>query len=133
AQRRAGPDDRRPRARPAADHRAAGRDLRPPVEPGLARRSPSALRRHDAMAAVRRALSLSRSGGMAGHRHAIADLDRALGDGMDAGITPGSPEANQLIERHREVFASHFPLTRQMQVCLGRRFEADPAFAAYYD
>jgi len=64
---------------------------------------------------------------------AIADLDRALGDGMDAGITPGSPEANQLVERHREVFASHFPLTRQMQVCLGRRFEADPAFAAYYD
>lgn len=64
---------------------------------------------------------------------AVADLDRALGDAVDAGVTPGSPEANQLVERHREVFASYFPLTRQMQVCLGRRFEADPAFAAHYD
>ncbi|MFH8681684.1 MerR family transcriptional regulator [Streptomyces lydicus] len=68
---------------------------------------------------------------------AIADantaLDRALGDAMDAGVTPGDPEANQLVERHREVFASYFPLTRQMQVCLGRTYEADPAFAAHYD
>ncbi|MGN9813367.1 MerR family transcriptional regulator [Micromonospora sp. BQ11] len=65
--------------------------------------------------------------------HAIAGLDRALRDAMDAGVTPGSPAANQLVERHREVFSSYFPLTRQMQVCLGRRFEADPAFAAHYD
>ncbi len=64
---------------------------------------------------------------------AVASLDRALGDAMDAGVAPGGPEANQLVERHREVFASYFPLTRQMQVCLGRRFEADPAFAAHYD
>ncbi|MEE6261300.1 MerR family transcriptional regulator [Plantactinospora sonchi] len=64
---------------------------------------------------------------------AVADLDRALGDAMDAGVTPGSPEANQLVEWHREVFASYFPLTRQMQVCLGRMFAADPGFAAHYD
>jgi DNA-binding transcriptional MerR regulator len=64
---------------------------------------------------------------------AIAGLDRALGDAMDAGVRPGSPEANQLAEWHREVFASCFPLTRQMQVCLGRMYEADPAFAAHYD
>ncbi len=64
---------------------------------------------------------------------AVAALDRALADAMDAGVAPGSPEANQLVERHREVFASYFPLTRQMQVCLGRMFEADPAFAAHYD
>ncbi|MFF1924690.1 MerR family transcriptional regulator [Streptomyces sp. NPDC058221] len=63
----------------------------------------------------------------------VAGLDRALGDAMDAGVTPGSPEANQLVERHREVFASYFPLTRQMQVCLGRRYEADPGFTAHYD
>ncbi|MGW4330695.1 MerR family transcriptional regulator [Nocardia sp. NPDC004573] len=63
----------------------------------------------------------------------IACLDRALGEAMDAGVTPGSPEANRLVERHRQVFASYFPLTRQMQVCLGRRFEADRAFAAHYD
>lgn len=64
---------------------------------------------------------------------AVAGLDRALRDAMDAGVTPGSPEANQLVEWHREVFASYFPLTRQMQVCLGRMYEADPAFAAHYD
>ncbi|MFC4004987.1 MerR family transcriptional regulator [Prauserella oleivorans] len=65
---------------------------------------------------------------------AVADLDRALADAMDAGVTPGSPEANQLVERHREVFtSSYFPLTRQMQVCLGRMFEDDPGYAAHYD
>lgn len=64
---------------------------------------------------------------------AVADFDLALGDAMDAGVTPGSPEANRLVEWHREVFASYFPLTRQMQVCLGRKYEADPAFAAHYD
>ncbi|WP_281181841.1 MerR family transcriptional regulator [Actinomadura macra] len=64
---------------------------------------------------------------------AIADLDRALRKAMDAGVTPGSAEANHLVERHREVLASHFPLTRQMQVCLGRMYEADPEFAAHYD
>ncbi|MGW0787169.1 MerR family transcriptional regulator [Streptomyces sp. NPDC002911] len=64
---------------------------------------------------------------------AITGLDRALAEAMDAGVTPGSPEANRLVERHREVFASHFPLTRQMQVCLARMYEADPAFAAHYD
>ncbi|MFF2025577.1 MerR family transcriptional regulator [Streptomyces sp. NPDC058171] len=64
---------------------------------------------------------------------AVADLDRALGEAMDAGVTPGSPRAHQLVDRHREVFASYFPLTRQMQVCLARRYEADPEFAAHYD
>lgn len=64
---------------------------------------------------------------------AITELEQALADAMDAGVTPGSPDANRLVERHREVFSSNFPLTRQMQVCLGRRFEADPDFAVHYD
>ncbi|MGW4839537.1 MerR family transcriptional regulator [Streptomyces globisporus] len=63
----------------------------------------------------------------------IAGLDRALGEAMDAGVLPGSPEANRLVERHREVFAAYFPLTRQMQVCLSRMYEADAGFAAHYD
>lgn len=63
----------------------------------------------------------------------VADLDRALGEAMAAGVTPGSTEANRLVERHREVFASYFPLTRQMQVCLGRRYASDSGFAAHYD
>ncbi|NEE03861.1 MerR family transcriptional regulator [Phytoactinopolyspora halotolerans] len=65
---------------------------------------------------------------------AVAGLERVLGDAMDSGVIPGSPEANQLVERHREMFSSsYFPLTRQMQVCLGRMYESDPAFAAHYD
>ncbi|SKA37026.1 DNA-binding transcriptional regulator, MerR family [Marinactinospora thermotolerans DSM 45154] len=68
---------------------------------------------------------------------AIADVvvgfERALGDAMEAGVAPGSPEADRLVEWHREIFASYFPLTRQMQVCLGRKCEADPGFAAHYD
>ncbi|MBM9618040.1 MerR family transcriptional regulator [Streptomyces zhihengii] len=68
---------------------------------------------------------------------AVADaataFDRALGEAMDAGVEPGSPEGNRLAERHREVFSSYFPLTREMQVCLGRMYEADPGFAAHYD
>ncbi|MEE1755677.1 MerR family transcriptional regulator [Streptomyces sp. SP18CS02] len=64
---------------------------------------------------------------------AVAAFERALGEAMDAGVAPGSPEANRLVESHREVFASYFPLTRQMQVCLGRMYEADPGFAAHYD
>lgn len=64
----------------------------------------------------------------------VTDLDRALADAMDAGVAPGSPPASRLVERHREVFsASYFPLTRRMQVCLGRRYETDPQLAAHYD
>lgn len=64
----------------------------------------------------------------------VTALDRALADAMDDGIDPGSPEANQLVERHREVFSSsYFPLSRQMQVCVGRMYEDDPGFAAHYD
>ncbi|MBU7598397.1 MerR family transcriptional regulator [Streptomyces sp. P38-E01] len=64
---------------------------------------------------------------------AVARLDRALGDAMEAGVTPGSPAANRLVERHREVFAAYFPLSRQMQVCLARMYEADPGCSAHYD
>ncbi|MEU5160085.1 MerR family transcriptional regulator [Streptomyces sp. NPDC020875] len=60
-------------------------------------------------------------------------FDRALGEAMDAGAVPGGPEANRLVERHREVFSAYFPLSREMQVCLARRYESDPGFAAHYD
>ncbi|ARF64065.1 MerR family transcriptional regulator [Streptomyces violaceoruber] len=63
----------------------------------------------------------------------IAALDRALGEAMGAGVAPGSPQAHRLVERHRDVFAAHFPLTREMQVCLARVYEDDPGFAAHYD
>lgn len=62
--------------------------------------------------------------------HALqADLATAL----TAGTLPGTPTANDLVDRHRELFSNFFPLTRQMQVCLGRLFESDPGFAAHYN
>ncbi|PSL38138.1 DNA-binding transcriptional MerR regulator [Labedella gwakjiensis] len=62
-----------------------------------------------------------------------AAFERALAEAMEAGIAPGSPEANALVERHREVFSAYFPVSRSMQVVLGRMYEADPAYAAHYD
>lgn len=60
-------------------------------------------------------------------------LEQGLGAAIDRGVRPGSPDANELAERHRDVFGNFFPITRQMQVCLGWMFEADPGFAAHYD
>lgn len=64
---------------------------------------------------------------------AVADVECALAEAMTAGVAPGSPEADALVEQHRKVFAAYFPLSREMQVCLARKFEADPGFAAHYD
>ncbi|MFF2778101.1 MerR family transcriptional regulator [Streptomyces sp. NPDC058052] len=68
---------------------------------------------------------------------AVADattaLDRDLAAAMEAGAAPDGPEAGGLVERHRAVFAAYFPLTREMQVLLARRYETDPGFAAHYD
>jgi DNA-binding transcriptional MerR regulator len=64
---------------------------------------------------------------------AMSGLQRELGDAVQRDVAPGSPEANALVERHRDVFSNFFPITRQMQVCLGRMFEADPGFARHYD
>ena len=64
---------------------------------------------------------------------AAAALDQALADAMDAGVEPGSPTADALVEQHRETFSAYFPITRQMQVVLGRMYEADPAYTAHYD
>lgn len=61
------------------------------------------------------------------------ELDDALAAAMRSGVLPGSPEAAALVERHRDVFSAYFPLTRSMQVCLARRYEMDPSFAAHYD
>lgn len=64
---------------------------------------------------------------------AMSDLQRDLAGAVNRGVEPGSEEADDLAERHRELFSNFFPLTRQMQVCLGRMFEADPGFSSYYD
>lgn len=60
-------------------------------------------------------------------------LDADLAAAAAAGIEPGSPEADALVERHRALVSEYFPVSRSMQVCLGRMYEADAAFAAHYD
>ncbi len=64
---------------------------------------------------------------------ATEDLDRDLACAFRKGTLPGDPDANDLVERHRTLFSRYFPLTRQMQVCLGRLYESDPGFAAHYE
>ena len=45
----------------------------------------------------------------------------------------GFAVSNGLVERHRTLLSQFFPITRQMQVCLGRMYVADPRFSAHYD
>lgn len=63
----------------------------------------------------------------------VTALDAELAVAVDTDVEPGSERANALVDRHLEVFSQYFPLTRSMQVCLGRMYEADPAFTAHYD
>ncbi|MFV9424124.1 MerR family transcriptional regulator [Microbacterium sp. S1037] len=63
----------------------------------------------------------------------VAAFDEELGAAIDAGARPGDATADALVERHRAVFSQYFPITRQMQVHLGRMYAADPRFAAHYD
>jgi len=64
---------------------------------------------------------------------AMLTLQADLSDAMERGVEAGDPEANALVGRHREVFSNFFPLSREMQVCLGRMFESDDGFAAHYN
>ncbi|SNR25014.1 MerR family transcriptional regulator [Actinomadura mexicana] len=63
----------------------------------------------------------------------IATLENDLATAKRAGVRPGSAEADVLAERHRASIGEYFDCTHSMQVCLGRRYAADPGFAAYYD
>lgn len=63
----------------------------------------------------------------------IATLEHDLAAAKRAGVRPGSAEANALAERHRASMDAYFDCTLSMQVCLGRKYAADPGFTAYYD
>ncbi|NDU75765.1 MerR family transcriptional regulator [Actinomadura sp. DSM 109109] len=60
-------------------------------------------------------------------------LEADLAAAKNAGVAPGSAEANALAERHRALLSRYFDCTHAMQVCLGRTFADDPGFAAHYD
>ncbi|WP_280269132.1 MerR family transcriptional regulator [Nocardia wallacei] len=64
------------------------------------------------------------------------DVEKLHGDlaaAHRAGVVPGTDEADALAERHRAAMGAYFDCTHSMQVCLGRRYIADPGFAAFYD
>ncbi|MQY08917.1 MerR family transcriptional regulator [Actinomadura macrotermitis] len=63
----------------------------------------------------------------------VAALEGDLAAAKRAGVRPGSGEANALAERHRASIGVYFDCTHAMHVCLGRKYAADPGFAAYYD
>lgn len=59
-------------------------------------------------------------------------LDEELAAALQAGVLPGSAEGNALAERHRAGMGEYFDCSHEMQVCLGRMYEADPGFTAHY-
>lgn len=63
----------------------------------------------------------------------VSAFEAEAGKALDAGVRPGDDAANALVDRHREVFSAFFPLTRAMQVHLGRMYAEDPRFAAHHD
>lgn len=60
-------------------------------------------------------------------------LESDLATAMRAGVTPGSPEANALAERHRTQLSTYFDCTLSMHVCIGRMYVDDPRYAEYYE
>lgn len=63
----------------------------------------------------------------------MADVEQDLALAFDDDVTPGTPRADALAERHRASLSAFFPVTVDMHVCLGRMYEADPGFAGHYD
>lgn len=70
-------------------------------------------------------------------RQLMAGLEARLGAAVRDGVEPGSPEADSLVDEHREVLSKFFTLSVSMQVCLGRMYEtsagSDADFAAHYE
>ncbi|WP_320415013.1 MerR family transcriptional regulator [Kocuria sp. cx-116] len=60
-------------------------------------------------------------------------LNRDLAQAARDGIEPGSKQANQLAERHRESIAQFYDCSHAMQVCLATMYTQDPRFTEYYE
>lgn len=50
-----------------------------------------------------------------------------------SGVAPGSDEANDLAEKHREMIGQLFACTHSIQVCLGQTYVQDARFGAYFE
>jgi DNA-binding transcriptional MerR regulator len=59
-------------------------------------------------------------------------LHAELGAAARAGVAPGSAEANELAERHRQLLSTYFDCTHSMHACIGRMLVDDPRYGEYY-
>ena len=69
-------------------------------------------------------------------RRVKADTDALNADlaaAKRAGVEPSSPEAAELVERHRASISTFYDCTRSMQVLLARMYVQDPRFSETYD
>lgn len=64
---------------------------------------------------------------------AMRQWERDAAEALGRGVESDADEALALADRHKSVFGAWFPITRSMQLCLGRLFESDEGFAAHYD
>ncbi|WIX79314.1 MerR family transcriptional regulator [Amycolatopsis carbonis] len=62
----------------------------------------------------------------------VEKLNADLATAHQTGVTPGSPEANDLAERHRASMTTYFDCPHARHVCLGRLLAEDEGFAGYY-
>ncbi|MGW5451303.1 MerR family transcriptional regulator [Nocardia sp. NPDC003979] len=63
----------------------------------------------------------------------LSALHTDLAAALRRGVTPGSPEADTLAERHRASLAVYFDCTHAMHVCLARTYRTDPGYTDFYD
>lgn len=60
-------------------------------------------------------------------------LNADLAAARRAGVDPASPEAAELVSRHRASISAFYDCTRSMQVLLARMYVQDPRFSETYD
>ncbi|MFI5801474.1 MerR family transcriptional regulator [Streptomyces sp. NPDC051561] len=60
-------------------------------------------------------------------------LTADLATAKRAGLTPGTPEANTLAERHRASISQYFDCTHTMHACIGRSYLTEPGYTDHFD
>ncbi|MFW0786154.1 MerR family transcriptional regulator [Gordonia sp. CPCC 206044] len=60
-------------------------------------------------------------------------LEGRFADAMRAGVTAGSPEADDLAEEHRASIQRFYDCDHDMHRCLAQMYVSDPRFTAHYD
>nr|WP_312870887.1 MerR family transcriptional regulator [Gordonia asplenii] len=56
-----------------------------------------------------------------------------MADAFRSGVRPGSPEAGEIAEAHRQSINEHYDCSHAMQWCLAQMYVSDERFTRYYD